>query len=107
MAGVGWPFFEHRTLAQVDADAELANATLALIPDAVPADGLKQRVIALHRTFPDWGATRIAQAIGRNDAYVRHVARLNGITLPRSQWGAVPSAGRDYMRAKRAASPSS
>jgi hypothetical protein len=70
----------------------------------MPTHGLSARVMALHRTYPDWGATRIAEAIGRNDAYVRAVAQRKNIRLPRSAWGDSPSAGRDYMRAKRARS---
>lgn len=101
-AGAAWPFYQHRTLAEVDDDAALAAHTLDLGSENVPAFGLKQRVIALARTYPEWPATRIAAAIGRNDAYVRHVANQNGIDLPRGSYGAFPSAGRDYMRRKRA-----
>ena len=96
-----WPF-QHRTLAEVDADEALAADTLAKRPDELPRYGLTARILALHRTYPDWGATRIAEAIGRHDAYVRVVARRHGLSLPRSEQGAVRSRGRDYMRAKRA-----
>ena len=96
-----WPFLSHRTIADIDKDAALAEETLMLAAHLVPADGLKRRVLALIRTYPDWGATQIAQAIGRNDAYVRSVARLSGCSLPRSPYGAHPSAGRQYLREKR------
>lgn len=98
-----WPY-AHRTLAEVDADQALASDTLAREPVDMPTHGLSARVRALHRTYPEWGATRIAQVIGRSDAYVRAVAQRNRLSLPRSAWGDSPSAGRDYMRAKRARS---
>jgi hypothetical protein len=91
----------HRSVAQVDADAALAADTLSRKPDEIPREGLGARIAALHRAYPEWGATRIAQAVGCNDAYVRAVSRRHHLDLPRSDQGAFPSAGRDYMRAKR------
>lgn len=83
--------YEHRTLAEVDADLALAKDTLSRNADDLPRTGLSARVVAIHRSYPDWGATRIAQAIGRNDAYVRVVAKRHGLDLPRSAQGAFPS----------------
>ncbi|QDZ06889.1 hypothetical protein FPZ24_04855 [Sphingomonas panacisoli] len=98
---LSWPFLSHRTIAEIDDDTALAEETIGLTPQLVPTDELSRRVLALARTYPDWGATRIAEVIGRNDAYVRTVARLNRLSLPRSPYGAHQSAGRDYMRKKR------
>jgi hypothetical protein len=97
---VTWPY-QHRTLAEVDADEALAADTLTRTE--IPKSGLTARILALHRVYPEWGATRIAAAIGRNDAYVRVAAQRNGVRLPRSDYGAVPSAGSEYVRAKRQA----
>lgn len=89
-------------MAQIDADLALAADTMALSPENIPRAGLSDRVVALNTSHPDWGATRIAAAIGRDDAYVRTVARRRGLKLPPSSYGEVPSAGSDYVRRRRA-----
>lgn len=65
-------------------------------------DGLNKKVAALHRANPSWGATMIAAELGCHDAYVRSTARRLGLSLPRSQYGAVVSCGALYMRKRRA-----
>ncbi len=59
---------------------------------------LWRRVVRLHRAHPDWGATRIAYDLGVTDGYVRATARRHGLSLPRSEYGAVPSHGAKYRR---------
>jgi hypothetical protein len=90
-------------MADIDADLALAADTLVRGPDRVPGVGLSDRVVALNTAYPDWGATRIAAAIGRHDAYVRTVARRRGLELPRSKYGEAPSSGSVYVRLRRAA----
>lgn len=59
----------------------------------------KSMVIAQHLAHPDWGATRIAHHLGCNDAYVRATAARNGLVLPKSKPGDVPSATRARSKA--------
>lgn len=64
---------------------------------------LAARIADLHAKHPGWGATIIADALRCHDAYVRAVAKRHALKLPRSRYGAAPSAGAKYIREKRAA----
>jgi len=43
----------------------------------------KHEVIALHRRFPDWSSTQIAERLGCSSAYVRATFYRNDLTFVR------------------------
>lgn len=53
----------------------------------------QSQVIALHRKYPDWHATKIAAQLGCSAGYVRATAQRKRLKLPRSQPDSISALG--------------